>query len=95
MGTVSKLPTAAPRKVPTGRRLTGAQLAEIGIQRILPVVDYVDPRRSFSAEMIIAQAIMAQLSPAQKRAAQNVAHRMFFELDNDASRAASVFMACL
>ena len=93
MGTVTKLPTAAPRKVPTGRRLTGKQLAAIGIHRILPA--YVDPRASFSAEMIIAQAILAQLNPAQRLAAQNMAHRLFCEIGTDAARAASCFMASL
>jgi hypothetical protein len=94
MGTVSRLPTAARRKVPC-TRLTGRQLAEQGIKRILPVVDFVDPRRSFTADMIIAEAILAQLTPEQKRAAQNAAHLFFHEVGTDHARAASAFMASI
>lgn len=89
---VTRLPTAAKRKV-RAPHLTGAQLADRGIRRILPEPAWVDPRAAFSAEMMIAQAILDVLTPEQKREAQNAVHRLFCETGTNASRAASAFMA--
>lgn len=91
---VTRLPTAAPRKV-RSPVLTEQQLAAHGIKRILPEPNYVDPRRHFSAAMFIAQAILGQMTDKQKRAAQNAAHRFYCEFGTDDARAASAFMASI
>ncbi|WP_375381737.1 hypothetical protein [uncultured Sphingomonas sp.] len=80
------------------RHFTGAQLADRGVPRILPVPDpvqsyFLDPRHAYPAALIVAEAILAQLTPDQRREAQNTVHQVYQRIGGDEARAASAFMA--
>lgn len=90
--TVTRLPTAAKRKVATPF-LTGDELTARGISRILPRPNPDAPEQSWSITMILTKSILEQMTPKQKRDAQNAVHRFYCKFGGDQARAASAFMA--
>lgn len=58
-----------------------------------PAPALVRVEEAYSVAMILADALLAQLTPTQRRAAQNAVHRFHCEFDTNDSRAASAFMA--